>query len=101
MRAFGLVEVQGHGTGSNTTHDILPLGANIPDVGTKTNRQANRHQHQRGGFQKQFRYPVNIAQRADKENSEAFDRIFAQRIEQNQASDHHQHDRQQWRRIGH
>jgi hypothetical protein len=84
QRSLAAEEGQREAAGRDPAHDELALGADVPHIGAKTDGQPDRDQHQRRRLQEQLRDRIRILQRIQEEDGEAFERILAERREDDQ-----------------
>ena len=82
-------------------HDVLALGADVPDAGAEAQRQADGDQHQRRAFHQELRSVVEgklAKQRFPENGADRLNRRFAKRGKQQPAKKHRRQHRHQRRR---
>ena len=83
--------------GGDRADDELPFGADVPDVGAKAHRQAERDQQQRRRLDRELGQRVDALHRLDEEDREAAQRVLAEENEQAGADDDRDRERDQRR----
>ena len=76
---------------------LVALGADVPDVGAKADRQAEGDQQQRRRLHRQLGERVGAPHRLDEEDGEAAQRVLAEDQEQARADDDRDRERDQRR----
>ena len=77
----------GDAAAEDRPEDELPLGADVPDVGAKAHREAQRDEHERRRLHRQLGEGASAAHRLDEEDEEPVDRALAEEREQADADD--------------
>ena len=94
-----LVGQQRHTAGKDRAQDVLPLGADVPDIGAKTYRQPEGDDQQRRGLDQQFAHRVPAFDRLPEKHLEAAQRVFPQGDKQDDPDHDRDQQRQQWRAV--
>ena len=77
--------------GRNTAHQVLALCADVPDVAAVAQRQPQRAQHQRGGFERQLAERARAVPGLYQKHLQAAHRVCAQG-DKHHKGHHHRHD---------
>ena len=91
---FHGIECKAHTGAEDGTHDVLPLGPDVPDARLEPKRQADRDQDQRPGLHQKLRTGIGgelfVEERVPEDGSYRLYRVLPQKDEHDASGDHRQ-----------